>query len=92
VAEAKSNCWSLESLFYQWGNRIKQATGIKDITRRPTESTNMGAMRSPKPRPSTTEHRGAVPRYPYTFPANVEFDVHVRQLLSGAGANSVSVP
>jgi hypothetical protein len=46
------------------GDRTEQAGEIKDTTRRPTESTNMGPWGLTEPGPPTREHAGAGPRPP----------------------------
>jgi hypothetical protein len=46
------------------GDRIGQAGGVKDTTRRPTESSNLGPWGLTVTGPPTKEHAGVGPRSP----------------------------
>jgi hypothetical protein len=74
------------------GDRREQAGGVKDTTRRLTESTNLGLWGLTEPGLPTREHAGAGPSPRPTFVAKVQLGLHVGPLTSEAGAVSVSVP
>ena len=46
------------------GARIELPGGVKDTTRRHTESTNLGPLRLTEPEPQIKEHAGFGPRSP----------------------------
>ena len=43
-------------VLWKSGDRTEQARGVKDTTRRPTESTNLGPWGLTETEPSTKEH------------------------------------
>ena len=67
------------------GDRTEQARGVKDTTRRSTESTNLGLCRLIETEPLTKEHAGGEPRPPYTFVADGQLGLHVGPLTIGVG-------
>lgn len=46
------------------GDRLEQEGGVKDTTRKPGESPNLGPWGLTETEPSTKENSGAGPRYP----------------------------
>ena len=59
------------------GDRREQAGGVKDTTRRPTVSTNLGLWGLTEPGLPTREHAGAGPSPRPTFVAKVQLGLHV---------------
>ena len=82
-AELKESCGRV-------GDRIERAGEVKDITRRPTESSNLDPWGLTETEPPTKEHAGADPTN--TLVADVQLGLHLGLLTIGAEATSDSVP
>ena len=65
--------------------RIEQAEGVKNTTKRYTESTNLGLWGHTETEPPTKEHAGAGPSSLSTFISNVQLSLHVGPLTTGVG-------
>jgi hypothetical protein len=54
----------LRESFGRVGDRTERAGGVKDTTRKPTESTKLSPWGLTETEPPTREHTGAAPRLP----------------------------
>ena len=70
-------------VLWKSGDRTEQARGVKDTTRRPTESTNLGPWGLTEPGPPTSRSWTYTP---YTSAANLQLGVHVLPVPSGMRA------
>ena len=72
----------------------EQARGVKDTTRRPTESTSLSLCELTETELPTKEHAGTRPSPPHApiFVADVQVGLHVGPLTIGEDAVSDSVP
>ena len=73
-------------LWKRSGRRIDGTRGVKDTTRRPTESTNLGTQGLTETEPPTKEHAGAgASPSPHVFGVDVQLGLHGCPLTIGVG-------
>ena len=71
-------------------DKTEQARGVKDTTRRPTESTNLDPEELTESELPTKEHAGAESRTPNILVTDVQLGLHVCPLRTGVAAVSDS--